>query len=191
MSDVLVAIVYHSGYGHTKVLAEAVEKGAASKGVKTLLLTAEEATEKLELLDAATAIIFGSPTYMGSVSAPFTAFMDASSRIWMQRGWQDKLAAGFTNSHSLSGDKFNSLMQMVTFASQHGMIWVSLGLANESGMPGAVSGDPEKINRVGGSLGAMAQSDNAPATETPGRGDKRTAELLGERVATTAIRWMK
>jgi NAD(P)H dehydrogenase (quinone) len=38
-----------------------------------------------------------------------------------------KLAAGFTNSGSQNGDKQNTLMQFVTFAAQHGMLWVNLG----------------------------------------------------------------
>lgn len=37
---------------------------------------------------------------------------------------ENKITASFTNSHSLSGDKLNYLMQLVVFAAQHGMIWV-------------------------------------------------------------------
>jgi multimeric flavodoxin WrbA len=44
------------------------------------------------------------------------------------RGWQDKVFAGFTNSASLNGDKQVTLIQLQTLASQHGGIWVSLGL---------------------------------------------------------------
>ena len=58
-----VAVVYHSGYGHTKLQAEAVHRGAASvKGVEAQLLTTEEAIQRLDDLDRADAIIFGCPT---------------------------------------------------------------------------------------------------------------------------------
>ncbi len=40
---------------------------------------------------------------MGSVSGPFKTFMDASSRVWLEQKWKDKLAAGFTISGSFSG----------------------------------------------------------------------------------------
>ena len=51
-------------------------------------------------------------------------FMEKSSRKWYEQKWKNKITAGFTNSHSLSGDKLNYLMQLVVFAAQHGMIWV-------------------------------------------------------------------
>jgi hypothetical protein len=51
---------------------------------------------------------------MASVSAPFKAFMDATSNEVMAKGfaWKDKIAAGFTNSGSRSGDKLASLIQL-------------------------------------------------------------------------------
>jgi len=183
-----VAIVYHSGFGHTAMQAKHVETGAASvEGIETLLLTAEDVAEKLELLDGVDAVIFGSPTYMGSVSAPFKGFMDASSKVWLRQGWKDKIAAGFTNSHSLSGDKLNTLVQMAIFAAQHGMIWVGQGEMN--GSPDGAPGQAEAVNRMGSMLGAMAQSENSPPEVTPPSGDLKTAALLGKRVAEIVKRF--
>ncbi len=66
----IVAIVYHSGFGHTKLQAEAVHRGAGSvAGVEARLYTSEEGIAKLDELDQADAIIFGCPTYMGNISA--------------------------------------------------------------------------------------------------------------------------
>ncbi|WP_198418838.1 flavodoxin family protein [Cryobacterium psychrophilum] len=73
------------------------------------------------------ASIFGTPTYTGSASDAFHAFAEASSKPWMQRTWQDKLAAGFTNSGSMSGDKLHTLQHLSLLAALHGMHWVSLG----------------------------------------------------------------
>lgn len=182
-----VAVLYHSGYGHTEVQAKAVAKGAAQvDGVEVKLVKAEEATQNLDLVKDADAIIFGSPTYMGSVSAPFKAFMDASSKVWFTQGWKDKIAAGFTNSHSLSGDKLNTLIQLAVFAAQHGMIWVGQAELNQS--PDGQAGKEDAVNRIGSMLGAMAQSENAAPNVTPPSGDLKTAELLGKRVAQVAIR---
>lgn len=183
-----VAIVYHSGYGHTAKQAQAVAQGVARvDGVSANLISVADVDAHWEALAAADAIIFGSPTYMGSVSAPFKAFMDASSKIWMQRGWQDKLAAGFTNSASQSGDKFATLSQLATFAAQHGMLWVGLHL-----LPGNNSsqGSVEDLNRLGSFLGAMAQSNaDQSADVVPPAADLATAAVLGERVAAAAVRW--
>ena len=51
-----IAIVYHSIYGHTKLQAEAVLRGAKSvSDVTAKLYTAEEASAQLDELDAADA----------------------------------------------------------------------------------------------------------------------------------------
>ncbi len=182
-----IAVVYHSGYGHTKVLAEAVARGAGSvPGADVALIPVAEAEARAAEIDAADAIIFGEPTYMGSVSAPFKAFMDSSSKAWMGQAWKDKVAAGFTNSASQSGDKLNSLMQLAIFAMQHGMVWVGLDL-----LPGNNSskGSTSDLNRLGSFIGAMAQSNSdAPPEEAPIESDRKTAEHLGRRVALVTSR---
>ncbi len=183
-----VAIVYHSGYGHTAKQAEAVAQGAKSvAGTDVKLISVADGELPWAELESAHAIIFGSPTYMGSVSAPFKKFMDDSSKVWMQRKWVDKLAAGFTNSASQSGDKLNSLTTLAVFAAQHGMIWVSQDI-----LPGNNNskGSVEDLNRLGSSLGAMAQSnaDQGP-DQGPLASDLKTAEHLGKRVATLAARF--
>ena len=187
-----VAVVYHSGYGHTHEQAKAVAAGAASvAGVRAELLRIENAGQDfaplLAKLDEADAIVFGTPTYMGSASAPFKAFMDASSKSWAAGSWKNKIAAGFTNSASQSGDKLNTLVQLAIYAAQHGMMWVSLGLP---GGNNTTKGSVEDFNRLGGFLGAMAQS---PADAGPDVGplasDKKTAEHLGRRVAEAAKQW--
>ncbi len=181
-----IAVVYHSGYGHTAKQAEAVRAGAASvPGARATLVPVEKIEQHWAGLEDADAIVFGSPTYMGGVSAPFKAFMDASAGMWAGQKWKDKLAAGFTNSASQSGDKLNTLVQLAVFAAQHGMHWVNLGL-----LPGNNSskGSVEDLNRLGGFLGAMAQSNNdAGAEVAPPAADLRTAAELGRRVAETAM----
>jgi NAD(P)H dehydrogenase (quinone) len=177
-----VVIVYHSGFGHTKAQAEAVARGAQSvAGTEVALIPVAEAEARAAELDGADAIIFGAPTYMGSVSAPFKAFMDWTSKAWFAQTWKDKIAAGFTNSASQSGDKLNSLIQLAVFAMQHGMVWIGLDL-----LPGnnSTKGSVNDLNRLGGFLGAMAQSNADESAElAPIDSDRRTAEHLGRRVA--------
>lgn len=186
--QVKVAVAYHSGYGHTEALAHAVAAGVENAGaVAVTVSVADIEAVDWGALNSADAIIFGSPTYMGSVSGQFKTFMDASSKIWFEHGWKDKLAAGFTNSSSQSGDKLNTLIQLSVFGAQHGMNWVSLGL-----LPGNNSsqGSPEDLNRIGSYLGAMAQSNADEGAEiTPPQADRATAEVLGARVAAAARRW--
>ena len=182
-----VAIVYHSGYGHTQAVAEAVAAGVqALPGTKASLIPVGEAEAREAELDAADAIIFGSPTYMGGVSADFARFKDWTSKKWMARSWQDKLAAGFTVSASWGGDKQNTLYQLLTLAQQHGMVWVGLGLAPGNNHS---KGSTDDLNRTGASIGLMAQAHGDQGVEGIGASEFRTAELLGKRVAEAAQRW--
>lgn len=189
-----IAIVYHSGYGHNAVVAEHIAQGvqsvpgATSTLYKADTLTNPDAGPWAELA-AADAIIFGSPTYMGSAAAPMKQFMDASSKTWATQGWKNKIAAGFTVSASWSGDKLSTLNQFAVFAAQHGMIWAGTGI-----MPGNNNskGSTNDINRVGSFLGLMAQAnaDEGPDVAPP-QADRKTAELFGARIAEVASRWAK
>jgi NAD(P)H dehydrogenase (quinone) len=186
-----VAVVYHSGYGHTGALAAKVAQGVTDAGADAVLLPIDNAGQDfepvLQAVSRADAVVFGSPTYMGDVSAAFKAFAEASAKVFKTRGWQDKLAAGFTVSHSFDGDKGRTIASLATLAAQHGMVWVSLGLA-PPGVTAAERG-PETLNRVGGFLGLQAQADNAAPADSPPEGDRETARLLGVRVAEAARRW--
>ena len=78
MSNTRIAIVYHSSDGHTRKQAQAVKAGVEQvKSTEVLLLSVEEAQEHWDDLAAAEAIIFGTPTYVGGVSAAFKAFEEA------------------------------------------------------------------------------------------------------------------
>lgn len=183
-----VAVVYHSGYGHTAKQAKFVAQGVASvDGVESLLISVDEIHQHWSTLEKVDAIIFGAPTYMGSASAEFKAFMDATSNKVFARGstWADKLAAGFTNAASRSGDKLATLQQIAVFAAQHRMHWVNLGLP--PGHNNSKSTE-DALNRHGFFLGAAAQSDaDVSAEVAPPPADLRTAEHLGARVARVAL----
>ena len=151
------------------------------------------APEQADFADAfnriarADAVIFGSPTYMGTVSAPMKAFMDASARPYFAKAWKDKMAAAFTVSGSPSGDKLNTLTTLAIFAAQHGMLWIGTGQA--PGNNDDLSAATEAENRLGSFLGAMGQAANDSPDVTPRTGDRATARSLGVRVARAAARW--
>jgi len=185
-----IIIAYHTGYGHTQKVAEAVAEGAQINGNQVKLLRVDQLDEAgWQSMDKADAIIFGSPTYMGGVSAPFKAFMDSGSKRWKHQLWKDKVAAGFTNAGSPSGDNLSTLLQLALLAMQHSMIWVGTGLmpANGRGGNGPL---PTDINRLGSFLGLATQSDNDKPEITPPEGDLETARRFGKRVAeiTTQFR---
>ncbi|MGW8762159.1 flavodoxin family protein [Streptomyces sp. NPDC055815] len=184
MTTPVVSIAFHSGYGHTTVLAEAVRAGAADAGATVHLIKVDEITDaEWELLDASDAIVFGSPTYMGTASGAFHQFAEDTSKRWFSDAWLDKLAAGFTNSGSKSGDKGHTLQYFQTLAGQHGMNWINLGLKPGWNTSEASEND---LNRLGFFSGAGAQTHNDLGPEGVHKADIATAEHLGRRVARTA-----
>jgi NAD(P)H dehydrogenase (quinone) len=180
--SVKIVVVYHSGYGHTERIAEAVARGtAAISGASVELVTAEEAPGRWGTLDGADAIIMGAPTYMGSLSAPFKAFMDATSHLqYAEKRWAGKIAAGFTNGASRGGDKQNSLVQLMTFAAQHQMHWVNLGLNYGNNRSYT---NEDILNRDSYTLGMAGQADMDQGGDVaPPSSDIRSAEFLRRRV---------
>ncbi|EWS54999.1 flavodoxin family protein [Methylibium sp. Pch-M] len=181
-----IVIVFHSGYGHTRRMAESVAQGA---GGELLAIDAEGNLPEggWEKLAAADAIIMGSPTYMGSVSWQFKKFADASSKPWFGQAWKDKLFAGFTNSASMNGDKLSTLHYLFTLAMQHSGVWVGTGLMPSN----SKAAGRNDINYVASFSGAMAQSPSDASVDEMLPGDLETARLFGARVATMAARLNK
>jgi len=186
MSD--IAIVYFSGTGTTKAMAEAVAKGAGASAVLLPIVPARIVEGRFKddamfaALNAAKAIVFGTPTYMGGPSAQFKAFADATGGVWMHRGWLGKIAAGFTVSGSMSGDKLSTLQYLVTLAMQHGMTWIG-----QTQLPGMYAGQPfeQAVNRLGSHTGVMGQAMPGSALAP---GDLLTGEQFGARIAAAVAK---
>lgn len=179
-----VAVVFHSGYGHTLRMAQSIAEGADAE------LVAIDADGNLpaagwETLAAADAILFGTPTYMGNVSWQFKKFADASSKPWFVQAWKNKLAGGFTNSAGLNGDKQQTLNTLFALAMQHGMLWVSQGLM-PANTKAATRND---VNNLVSYSGAIAQSPSDAGADAMSAGDLETARLYGQRVAELAKRF--
>lgn len=173
-----IVIVFHSGYGHTKIVADHIRKGAAQVMERVTLLSTSEAQENFELLHHADTLVFGCPTYMGTVSAEFKRFMEATGKFWYAQKWKDKLAAGFTNSSTLNGDKLNTLQQLSLFAAQHSMLWISTGILPKF----ENNKQADAPNGLASYLGVMTLSDNATDKLNQPKG-LETAELFGHRIA--------
>ena len=181
-----VAVVYHSGYGHTQRMAQSVAEGA---GAELLAIDADGnlSDSGWASLNAADAIIMGSPTYMGSVSWQFKKFADASSRPWYTGAWKDKLFAGFTNSAALNGDKMATLNYLFTLAMQHGGIWVSQGVMPSN----SKAAQRNDANYLGSYSGAIAQSPSDAGANEMLPGDLENARNFGKRVAGVAGRFQR
>ncbi|MES2090950.1 MAG: flavodoxin family protein [Pseudomonadota bacterium] len=179
-----IVVVYFSGYGHTKRMAEAVAQGA---GADLLAIDSEGNLPEAgwAALASADAIIMGSPTYMGSVAWQFKKFADASSKPWYSQVWKNKIAAGFTNSASMNGDKLSTLHYLFTLAMQHSMIWVGTGMMPSN----AKAATRNDVNYVASFSGAMASTPSDAGVDEMLPGDLETARLFGVRVAEVASKF--
>lgn len=178
-----IVVVYHSGYGHTKRIAETVAESASAQ---LIAIDAEGNVSDADwaALDAADAIIFGSPTYMGSVSWQFKKFADASSKKWFTQAWKDKLAAGFTNSASMNGDKLSTLHYLFTLSQQHSMLWAGTGMMPSN----AKAATRDDINYVASFSGLMTATPSDASVDEMVLGDLATAKAFGERIKAVAKR---
>lgn len=184
-----VAVIYHSDSGHTKLMAEAVLEGAGSvDGAEAALHEIERkaivegryANEPLfEALDAADAIVFGCPTYMGGASGPMKAFLDATLQRFYARTWSGKVGAAFTVSSVPSGDKLGALTGIFTSVMQLGMIWVG---QERSPM------NAEGLNRLGFYVGAGGQAEYGGESPKVYAQDLATGVELGKRVSDVSLR---
>ena len=182
-TSIKTAIVYHSGYGHTARMATAIAEGAGP-GAVLVAIDAEGniAEEAWQVLAGADAILLGSPTYMGGPSWQFKKFADASSKIWFEGGWQNKIFGGFTNSASINGDKLNTLEYFFLLCGQHAGIWVGMDIK-----PANVKASKrDDLNRMGSYIAPMAQTPADASPEEMSSGDLETARLYGARVAFIA-----
>ncbi len=165
-----IIVVYHSGYGHTAKQAEAVAAGA---GAKLIAIDAEGNITDADwaTLEAADAIIMGSPTYMGMVSWQFKKFADASSKPWFSQKWKNKIAAGFTNSATMNGDKLSTLHYIFTLAMQHSMVWTGTAMMPSN----SKAAQRNDVNYVGSFSGAMSSSPSDASPDEMFPGDLETA----------------
>lgn len=176
-----IAVIYFTKTDVTGKLAQAVINGIYDADPDATVL--EHRIEGKEIIEGrfinptlferlleCDAIIMGSPTYMGGVSAQFKAFADASSDYWSNQMWSNKVAAGFTCGSAPNGDQTSTLNYLITLASQHGMYWVGLDLAHGYRDQG--------LNRLGCQLGVVALSVDGVADEV----DLLSAKYLGQRV---------
>ena len=192
-----ILIVFYSRYGNTAKLAEAIAEGArAVPGAEVNLrrvadlapaeviardvrwtATRQELAKypppTLADLEGADAIIFGTPTRFGNMTAELKSFIDLTGGIWVKGTLVDKVGSVFTTNSTAHSGKESTLLTMMVPLLHHGMVIV--------GVPQTV---PE-TNVAGSYYGATSTS--GPRSEIPPTAaDLAVARAQGKRVAEVA-----
>ncbi len=180
MTQHTICIPYFSGNGHTAKLADHIAKGI---GTARLIDIEQITQDDWDAMDAAPAILFGTPTYMGSSAARYDMFLEEASSRWVKQVWANKIAGGFTVATFPSGDKLSTLMRLAVYAAQMGMIWIG---PNAIGAP--VNAQASGLNQNGSWLGLMATSSR-DKSELITPEDAETAQRFGMRIRQASDRW--
>ncbi len=196
-----VLIVYYSLYGHVHALAKAVAEGAASvEGAEVALRRVPETLpgevlEKMGALDAqarqagipvcrveeleeADAIIFGTPTRFGNMCGQMRQFLDATGQLWARGALVGKVGSVFTSSNTQHGGQESTLLSFHITLLHHGMIIV--------GLPYTFKGQMASGEITGGSPYGASTIAGGDGSRFPSANELDGARFLGKHVATIA-----
>lgn len=180
-----VQIVFYSMYGHVYKLAEAVAAGAREvEGAEVALyqvpeLVPEAALERTgakaaraafahiplatpEKLTEADAILFGTPTRFGNMSAQMRNFLDQTGQLWMKGALIGKVGSVFTSTASQHGGQETTLTSFHTTLLHHGMIIVGVPYSEARlvKMDEVTGGTPYGASTITGPDGSRQPSEN-------------------------------
>jgi NAD(P)H dehydrogenase (quinone) len=193
-----VAIIYYSSTGTNDAMARAVEEGARGAGAEVRrLLVAETAPEaaiaqnpawkafvdrsakepraSLADLDWAHAVVFGTPTRFGNLTAQLKAFLDSAGGLWFHGKLANKVYAGFTSAQNAHGGQESTLLALYTTIYHFGGYVVTPGYTDPTVF--AAGGNPYGPSVTVG-------TDGKPPTEA----DLAHGRYLGKRVSEVAAK---
>jgi len=133
--------------------------------------TAKEPRASLDDLDWADAVVFGTPTRFGNVSAQLKAFLDSAGGLWFGGKLANKVYAGFTSAQNVHGGQESTLLALYNTVYHFGGVIVTPGYT-----------DPLVYASGGNPYGPSVTANGAGPTEH----DLAHAGYLGKRVAEMA-----
>ena len=186
-------VLYYSSYGHVETLAQAIADGARTvAGVKVVVKrvpetmpedAARKAGVKLDQvaevaspkeLDQYDAILFGTPTRFGNMSAQMRNFLDQTGGLWVQGSLVGKVGSVFTSTGTGGGNE-STIISFVTTLMHQGMIYVGLPYTCEE------LADISELK--GGSPWGAATIAGADGSRTPSEKELAQARFQGRHVA--------
>ena len=123
-------VVYYTGTGNTKRMAEAIGKGAERQGIKVEVKRVEDCS--LNDLAEADGIVVGSPTYFSNVAWQVKKLIDESIVLYRSKQLRGKVGGCFTSSGTRRDGKDCIKMLELAFGLHHGLKMVP-GIIRVSG----------------------------------------------------------
>ncbi|HWL53621.1 MAG TPA: NAD(P)H:quinone oxidoreductase [Chthoniobacteraceae bacterium] len=189
-------VLYYSSYGHVETLAHAIAEGARTvEGVEVTLKrvpetmppdVAKQAGVKLDQaapvadpkeLGDYDAIIFGSPTRFGNMTAQMRNFLDQTGSLWVKGELIGKVGSIFTSTGTGGGNE-STIITFLTTLIHHGMVYV--------GLPYSCPELADISELKGGSPWGAATIAGADGSRQPSEKELSMARFQGNHVATIA-----
>ncbi|MDO8426395.1 MAG: NAD(P)H:quinone oxidoreductase [Deltaproteobacteria bacterium] len=193
-----INVIFHSLYGHIYRMAEAAAEGAKQvKGAEVKVLQvketlpddiiakmgAAEAKKKfahipvatLDDLSGADALIFGTPTRYGNMSAQMKTFIDSTGGLWMKDALVGKVASVFTSTATQHGGQESTILSFHIPLLHLGFIIV--------GMPYAEKGQMTLKEITGGSPYGASTIAGTDGSRLPSEAELNMARFQGRHVA--------
>lgn len=173
-----VLVLYYSSYGHIETMAQAVAEGARAAGADAVVkrvpeLVPEEVARKSGIkLDQAApiatvdelpgydAIVFGTPTRFGNMTAQMRNFLDQTGGLWARGALVGKVGSVFTSSATQHGGQESTILTFVPTLMHHGMVVVGLPYAfqGQTGIDEIKGGSPYGASTITGGDGSRMPS---------------------------------
>lgn len=191
-----VLVLYYSAYGHISTMAEAVAAGAREAGAEVTVKRVPETLppelqKQLGITEPAAvpvatvdelpgydAIIFGTPTRFGNMTAQMRAFLDATGGLWAKGALVGKVGSVFTSSATQHGGQESTILSFHTTLLHHGMVIV--------GLPYAFQGQMGVAEVKGGSPYGASTIADGDGSRQPSAVELEAARFQGAHVAKLA-----
>lgn len=184
MSDEMktrVLVLYYSMYGHVETMAQAVAEGAGGvEGVAVDIMRVPEVMSedaarragakldqeapvaKVEQLAEYDAIIFGTPTRFGNMSAQMRNFLDQTGGLWAAGKLVGKVGSVFISTGTQHGGQETTATSFHNTLFHHGMVVVGVPYACQEllNMQEITGGTPYGASTLAGSDGSRLPSEN-------------------------------
>ena len=174
-----VLVLYYSTWGHIEQMAYAAAEGAREAGAEVVVKRvpelvpshiAEQAHYKLdqpapiatvEELPEYDAIIFGTPTRFGNMTAQMKNFLDQTGALWAQGKLVGKVGSVFTASATQHGGQESTLLTFHPVLLHHGMVVVGLpyAFAGQMGVTEVMGNSPYGASTIAGGDGSRQPSE--------------------------------
>src|SRR3954463_7132869 len=168
-----VLVLYYSSYGHIERMAQAVAEGVREAGVEAVIkrvpeLVPEEIARKAHYkLDQAApiatvneladydAIIFGTGTRFGNMTAQMKSFLDQAGGLWAQGKLVGKVGSVFTSSGTQHGGQESTILTFHPVLLHLGMVVVGLPYSEQRqmGLDEIKGGSPYGASTIAGGQG--------------------------------------